>query len=637
MEYTFANGTEAQKALWREGPHHLLNLPFDKMPLVVAVEFKPTVSGQTAFASTTFTYGSTSASTLVRNDYPGFGTLDAGLVAEAAALGLEYNATMHAHETAVHELGHVVFAAIPHSFRVAIAQLFGAKSDTITELEKGTLWQNRIIEGIAETFKEAFLPSKYRVFPNRTNRKISYAVYPKFRRLIREGLEAIEGSGGEEIIPAYNLDTFKKGGSREGEKHSSSPKIDGNSGLWEPEYRQRYEGKYYPEGYERYTEVFHTKPKEERERFRGKGTPATLLAGNKDGRLINPDSTFDYWVLDGAEIQVEVNLPNSLAEDQVVEEIWGTASNPFGGAMSGYPYLPETIPGGGSGLWASPGVMFRAPKFYVRSVGVSFAMFISEPPAAISKYTNEFGRPYNNVIFGGKIGGPLQVIGWEWLKTPLDPFLLTHGFNYGGLEQETQDEFFPTRELYKWPANVEPGDARGLFNGGPGGFTASYINWLEQSSAANIDFIEGEYGQEYENGYGRGPVQPNTKDGDWYCFYDATSRHVKRTLPVNEELFPTTKVCNGRTYRRVKLKTEVFVWMNDGPLPEAVEGGSAGAVEMWRKYVEPWVPSLMLVQKRCSKGETEGGSPIAIPATEATPEGVRTGARLHGRPVSGTA
>lgn len=201
MDLIFVNGNSIQQSLWNEALGHLLHLPKSKLPLTVEVSFvAPESIGQTSFAETTWTYDSASTATKVRNDAPGFGTLDASLIAEAASMGIAYNAQKHFAETAVHELGHSIFAAIPHSFRVAIAKLFGAESDSEAELAAGAKWQNRIYEGIAETFKEAFLPSRYRVFANRTNRKLSYAAYPTFRRLIREGLEAIEiEEGGEEI------------------------------------------------------------------------------------------------------------------------------------------------------------------------------------------------------------------------------------------------------------------------------------------------------------------------------------------------------------------------------------------------------------------------------------------------------
>lgn len=217
MIFNFVNGTAIQKALWEEAIGLLLNLPGEALPLTASIEFVPSLSGAnaTSFAETIWAYDSATGMMRIRNDAPGFGDLDASLIAEAAGMGLHYDATVHFHETAAHETGHAVFAAISHGRRLEIAGLFGVDTDDPAVLQpSGKEWQDRIGEGIAETFKEAFLPSRYRVFPNRTNHKISYSEYPRFRRIIREGLEEMEGSGEGEApagtpVPAYHLDVFK--------------------------------------------------------------------------------------------------------------------------------------------------------------------------------------------------------------------------------------------------------------------------------------------------------------------------------------------------------------------------------------------------------------------------------------------
>lgn len=200
MDYIFSNGNAEQKALWREAVSHLLNLPEEDIPLTVTVSFEPPENligkGHTDLALTSFTYGSLDATTQVRNDAPGFGGQRASLEALAAGMGLEYSAIKHFHETAIHELGHALFAALPHEVRVAIAQMFGAEGDETSELfPPAKAWQNRIGEAIAETFKEAFLPARYRVFPNRTNIHIPYNKFPEFRAFFRN--YETEGGGGE--------------------------------------------------------------------------------------------------------------------------------------------------------------------------------------------------------------------------------------------------------------------------------------------------------------------------------------------------------------------------------------------------------------------------------------------------------
>jgi hypothetical protein len=215
MKYNFTNGTAEQKEQWRQAAHRLLHLPFDELPLSIEVSFVPSSSlnKQTTLAETNWNYGSSFSTTEVRNDAPAFGSL-ASLKAEAAALGLTWSTEKFYAETAVHELGHAAYAALPESARIAIAKLFGAKSDDIEELSAPSKWQNRIIEGIAETFKEAFLPARHRVFPNRTNKKIAYSLFPEFRKLFRsyetmDGGEGGEGGGGWK--PLARADTARIG------------------------------------------------------------------------------------------------------------------------------------------------------------------------------------------------------------------------------------------------------------------------------------------------------------------------------------------------------------------------------------------------------------------------------------------
>lgn len=214
MNLTFENGTSRQKAQWEQALNSLLSLPMDLVPLSISVKFvdpdEVTSEGDTDLALTTWTYDSPSSSTKVRDDAPGYGDQQQSLEALAAGMGLAYNADLHYNETVIHEFAHSLFAALPEEQRIRIAQLFGAKGDSIEELQpKGSAWEDRIMEGIAETFKEAFLPRRFRVFPNRTNHQIPYNLYPEFRSLWR--LAVPEVSSGVEI-PSYDFDIFKHGG-----------------------------------------------------------------------------------------------------------------------------------------------------------------------------------------------------------------------------------------------------------------------------------------------------------------------------------------------------------------------------------------------------------------------------------------
>lgn len=187
--YTFLNGDAAQQDHWRLGPSLMHNLGVEAIGVAVTIDFTSSGLATDDLAETFWTYGSSDSETKVRPDYPLFGGGDGkleSLEAEAGRWGVHYDGLLHANETPVHELGHSIFAGLSHDVRLQIVALFGGDSDDFAYLFPADQpWENRIGEGIAETFKEAFLPARYRVFPNRTNRRISYRDFPKFRRLIR--------------------------------------------------------------------------------------------------------------------------------------------------------------------------------------------------------------------------------------------------------------------------------------------------------------------------------------------------------------------------------------------------------------------------------------------------------------------
>jgi hypothetical protein len=243
MEYVFENGTHLQQSLWAEAVGHLLNLPLSAINVSVAVNFVPSIeSGHTDLALTAWTYGHRNADTEVRDDAIAFGPNQAALEAEAAALGIPYSIEKFYMETAIHELGHAFFAALPEEHRVAIAQMFGAQSDDINELQpEGVKWQDRIAEGIAETFKEAFLPRRFRVFPNRTNKKIPYSKFPEFRKLWRDGAphagsEEETGSLEEEMRELPIRDLLETGPrlSNNTEEPPSSAELSADWEEWKP-------------------------------------------------------------------------------------------------------------------------------------------------------------------------------------------------------------------------------------------------------------------------------------------------------------------------------------------------------------------------------------------------------------------
>jgi hypothetical protein len=205
MVVTFANGNDQQKEAVRFVLHHLLNLSFDDIPLEVVYEFvaDPDPALHNEFAVTEYTYDSRSATTKVGSVAPNWGE--------------PYRGIRFLNETVAHETGHALFAALPQAARVAIAEMFGATSDDIEELAPdGSDWEDRIIEGIAETFKDAFLPQRYRLYSNRTNHKLPVHRHPEFRALWRQATPEIPRGGvplgvGETAVPAYNFDYLAEG------------------------------------------------------------------------------------------------------------------------------------------------------------------------------------------------------------------------------------------------------------------------------------------------------------------------------------------------------------------------------------------------------------------------------------------
>lgn len=215
MDLEFVSATDQQREIWQRSLHSLLHLPFEQIPLDQRVEFvdpsEVTGKGETDLAITTFTYDSDSSVVKVRNDAPSYSAADLGLEELAAKYGIGYTGVIHFFETAAHETGHSFYAALPHESRVAIAQMFGAKSDDIAELfPHDRAWEDRIGEAIADTFKEAFLPARLRVFPNRTNISIPYSLYGKFRNYFRHVPKTSEGNNRKYLLlPIFDSESGK--------------------------------------------------------------------------------------------------------------------------------------------------------------------------------------------------------------------------------------------------------------------------------------------------------------------------------------------------------------------------------------------------------------------------------------------
>lgn len=231
MELTFTNGTSLQQSACRTVAHNLLNLPFDSIPLELTVEFTPDPleSTHNEFAATAWQYGSLEAETRIASVAPNWKP--------------PWRGVRFLQETFAHELGHALFASLPEARRIAIAQMFGADSDSLEELSPaGSAWEDRISEGIAETFKDAFLPQRYRRYTNRTNHRISISRYPEFRALWREAVpESSIGPPlgvGETPVSEYDEDLFAQGHTQTlvpeiPELNVLVPGSLGRDGIWE--------------------------------------------------------------------------------------------------------------------------------------------------------------------------------------------------------------------------------------------------------------------------------------------------------------------------------------------------------------------------------------------------------------------
>lgn len=223
MELNFVNGTSLQKTACRTVANNLLNFPSDAIPLNLTIEFvsDPNPALHNEFATTSYSYGSSSATIKLSSKLPNWP-------------GDPWRGVRFLQETFAHELGHAVFAALPKAVRVEIAQMFGAESDSLSEINaSGLAWGNRVIEGIAETFKDAFLPRRLRKYANRTQKLLSISRYPEFRSAIRDGLT----QGNLTFLAPDGTDAYSENGDFGGGLYSGSYEIPGSAGG-----TSRYEG-----------------------------------------------------------------------------------------------------------------------------------------------------------------------------------------------------------------------------------------------------------------------------------------------------------------------------------------------------------------------------------------------------------
>lgn len=167
MDISFLNGTPEQQQPITSAVGRLMNLSLDDIEFVWEIEFvdDPSVGLHNEFA---YTDG---ASSRFRNDAPSFQS--------------PYDGSPFYEETAIHELGHALLSMMASESLEAITALFGT---TPFDWSPDVAWEDKPLEGIVETFKDAFFPRRFRRYANRTNHHISISKYPEFRRLWREGM-----------------------------------------------------------------------------------------------------------------------------------------------------------------------------------------------------------------------------------------------------------------------------------------------------------------------------------------------------------------------------------------------------------------------------------------------------------------
>jgi hypothetical protein len=195
MDLIFTNGTSLQKLACRTALNSLINLPLDRIQFKLTVEFTPDplASSHNEFAATTTLIGSGEALTKIASIAPNW--------------PIPWDGIQFLQETMAHEFGHALYGSLPEGRRLEIAMMFGA-SDTSPETlhPAGSAWENRIGEGIAETFKDAFLPPDLRRYFNRTHHKLPISDYPRFREIVRQGVAEMEAELGEGEGELENLE-----------------------------------------------------------------------------------------------------------------------------------------------------------------------------------------------------------------------------------------------------------------------------------------------------------------------------------------------------------------------------------------------------------------------------------------------
>lgn len=173
MDINFLGGTQEQQNLYMAALGLLMHFPVDEIDISVDVDF---VADPSPGLHNEFAYSGGESGTgysNIKNDAPGFASLDPS--------GQRYGMPFF-NEVVAHELAHIILGNLPLENQEAIAAMFGT---TVATWAPDGAWEDRPLEGICETFKDAFLPNRFRTYFNRTNHKLPIADYPEFRSLWR--------------------------------------------------------------------------------------------------------------------------------------------------------------------------------------------------------------------------------------------------------------------------------------------------------------------------------------------------------------------------------------------------------------------------------------------------------------------
>lgn len=188
MDFTFSGATQRQQELFLEAAGLLLNYDLNLIETAVTVSFDadPSPEDHNEFAATTGT------AIAIRTDAPDFSGLDP----DGQSWGMPFF-----NEVVAHELCHLILNVMATEDKEGIAAMFDTTPET---WEADPAWVDRPLEGICETFKDAFVPQGLRRYSNRTNRTIPIHKYAEFRRRFREAL----GGGGVGLTDYFRIGGF---------------------------------------------------------------------------------------------------------------------------------------------------------------------------------------------------------------------------------------------------------------------------------------------------------------------------------------------------------------------------------------------------------------------------------------------